>query len=471
MCHRPYPVPSLAVRPHFAYVFERFPSFTQTFCAREVLELERQGVRPLLFSIRDTRDESPRHFPAELYDRVHFLPPEKELIDWVKKEKSSNRLPQEIVLSLRHWGARPDKLRVYEAAYIGHHLRAAGVRHVHSHFAGIGARVGWWLRQAFDCTFSFTGHANDILCEEPGLDVTLARLMADASLVVTVSDFTAADLRRRFPAAAGKVRRVYNGLDMERFAAPSAPALPSAAGARPPLILSVGRLIEKKGYPDLIDACARLKAAGARFRCEIAGDGPLEHELQQQITALGVEKEVRLLGATPQDEIIRKLAETRVFALACATERDGGMDNLPTVLMEAMAAGLPCVSTRLAGVPEMVEHGVTGLLVGEHEPSALADALARLLDDEPLARRYGEAGRHRAHRLFAQEITAGQLLRCFAACGLMRFDLKLMAQHPSLGPAYARQLAWRVVRMARCRGLRHRQVPDFLVGAPAGPEA
>ena len=122
------------------------------------------------------------------------------------------------MLSLRQWGERPDKLRVYEAAYIGHHLRAAGVRHVHSHFAGIGARVGWWLRQALDCTFSFTGHANDILCEEPGLDVTLARLMADASLVVTVSDFTAATCVDGFPAAAGKVRRVYNGLDLARFA-------------------------------------------------------------------------------------------------------------------------------------------------------------------------------------------------------------------------------------------------------------
>ncbi len=459
-----------SVRPHLAYVFERFPSFTQTFCAREVLELERQGVRPLLFSVRDTRGERPRHFPDDLYQRVHFLPAEKELVDWVRHEKKAGRLPQEIVLSLRHWGERPDKMRVYEAAYIGRQLQEAGVRHVHSHFAGIGARVGWWLRHAYDCTFSFTGHANDILCAETGLDVNLARLMADASLVVTVSDFTAGDLRRRFPAAAGKIKRVYNGLGLARFTSlETAPpdASPDASSSAPPLILSVGRLIEKKGYPDLIDACARLRARGIPFRCDIAGDGPLEEELRARIAAHRLEGVVRLLGATPQEEIVRHLAHTRVFALACATERDGGMDNLPTVIMEAMAARVPCVSTRLAGVPEMIEPGVTGLLVAEHDIEALADALATLLADPALARRMGEAGRERAARLFAQETTVAELIRHFAARGLMTVDPGLIARRPSLAGAFARQGAWRLARLARCRAWRRRRAPDFLDAGPA----
>jgi len=453
------------VRPHLAYVFERFPSFTQTFVVREVLELERQGVRPLLFSIRETRDEQPRHFPAELYDRVHFLPPEKALIEWVKAEKDANRLPQEIVLSLRQWGARPDKMRVYEAAYIGRRLREAGVRHVHSHFAGIGARVGWWLRWAYDCSYSFTGHANDILCDEPGLDLTLGRLMDDASLVITVSDFTAGNLRDRFPSAAAKIKRVYNGLDLARFATADPPP------TEPPLLLSVGRLIEKKGYPDLIAACARLRQRGVSFRCEIAGDGPLENDLRVLIDAHDLGGCITLLGATPQDVIVRKLAETSVFALACATESDGGMDNLPTVLMEAMAASVPCVSTRLAGVPEMVEHGVTGLLVGEHDPAALADAIATLLQDRPLAAQMGAAGHQRAVRLFAQEVTAARLLRQLAGRGLMRFDTALVARHPRLAAAYARQWAWRAARLTRCRSLRHRQAPDFLRGGTPAPGA
>ena len=228
------------------------------------------------------------------------------------------------------------------------------------------------------------------------------------------------------------------------------------------MILSVGRLIEKKGYPDLIEACALLKARGLPFRCEIAGDGPLEEELSQLIASRGLGDSVILLGAAPQDEIIRKLSHTSVFALACATEHDGGMDNLPTVLMEAMAAGVPCVSTRLAGVPEMVEHGVTGLLTAERDPVAFADALEKLLQHPEQAQQMGQAGLARAQRLFAQEITARQLLQHFAARGLMNFDSSLAGKHPALWPAYARQIAWRAARLVRCKKLRHRRAPEFL---------
>ena len=169
-----------------------------------------------------------------------------------------------------------------------------------------------------------------------------------------------------------------------------------------------------------------------------------------------------LLGATSQDEIIRKLWRRRVFALACATERDGGMDNLPTVLMEAMAARVPCVSTRLAGVPEMVEHGVTGLLVGEHDPAALADAIATLLQDPERAARMGRAGLDRARRLFAQEVTARTLLRALVSRGQLAFDPSLLRRHPVLWSDYLQQAVWRAGRLARCHRLRHRRPPEFL---------
>lgn len=135
---------------HLAYVFERFPSFTQTFCVREVLQLERMGVRPLVFSIRDTRDEGIRHFPKELFDRVHFLPAREQLIEQVRQWKDAHLLPRAAGLVLRHWEERPDKMRVYEAAYMAKviaDLGAARPHHAHSHFAGIGARTCWWLRK------------------------------------------------------------------------------------------------------------------------------------------------------------------------------------------------------------------------------------------------------------------------------------------------------------------------------------
>lgn len=445
-------MPDATSPPPFAYVFERFPSFTQTFCAREVLELERQGIRPLLFSIRDTRDELPRHFPEELYARVRFLPPEKELVEQVKAWKAANELPQEVVLTLRHWGTRPDKMRVYEAAWIGRLLAEQGVRHVHSHFAGIGARTGWWLRQFYGVTYSFTGHANDLFCKVD-FDLTLDRLMADAALVVTVSGYTVADLRRRFPRSAGKVRRVYNGLDLAPF---------QAAGQRRderavwgslegPLLLSVGRLIEKKGFDDLIRACAVLDQTPGfgDFRCVIVGEGPLEEELRALAESLGVAHRVTLAGPKSQAEIVALLERTAVFALPCVTERDGGKDNLPTVLMEAMAARVACASTVLAGVPEMVVDGETGRLVPERQPEAFAGILRELLADPTRAQAMGAAGEQRAVELFAKEKTARQLFRLLAGRGLVRVPPRLALRDPALALASLRQMGVRLGQVLR----------------------
>ncbi|MBL9151796.1 MAG: glycosyltransferase family 4 protein [Verrucomicrobiales bacterium] len=436
-------------RPHLAYVFERFPSFTQTFCVREILELERQGLRPLIFSIRDTRGEIPRHFPDALYERVHFLPPEKELVDSVKQLKSDGHLPQSAVLALREWKDRPDtrdKQRLYEAAWIGWKMREAGVRHAHSHFAGVGARTAWWLRRLHGFTYSFTGHAND-LWSRNDLPLTLADLMRDASLVATVSDYSARDLRERFPEAAAKVRRVYNGLDLAPFRAAAARRDPAAVWQAPggPLILSVGRLIEKKGFDDLIRACARLRDCGAGpFRCVIVGDGPLETELADLIRQLDIADRVTLAGPRSQPEIIDLLQHAALFALPCVTEADGGKDNLPTVLMEAMAARVACASTRLAGVPEMVIDGITGRLVDERRPDDFAGILAEMIASPDTCETMGRAGEERAARLFAQEATARSLRRLLIGHGLTRFDPGLVARDPITSVQYARQMPLRI---------------------------
>lgn len=419
--------------PHLAYIFERFPTFTQTFCVREILELERIGVHPVIFSIHDTRGEAVGHYPPELAERVHFLPPEDLLINQVVAWKDANLLPQSVVLTLRQWGDRPDKNRVYEAAWIGHRLRelAPGLRHAHSHFAGVGARACWWLRKFFGFSYSFTAHANDIFCKQTGCIPGCATLSNDASLIVTVSDYTARDLRTRFPAAAPRVHRVYNGLDLQPFMHARARADRSRAAGG---ILSVGRLIEKKGYDDLIRSCAILRDRGRNFRCRIVGDGPLEESLRAQLSALNLEGHVELTGPLPMHEIIRLLAEeTQVFALACKTESDGGMDNLPTVLMEAMAASLPCVSTKLAGVPEMVLDGVTGLLCEEQQPEAFANHLEKLLQDTALCESMGAAGLEHARQHFAKEVTSQHLLQAYAEHSALRFDFDLVKQHGLMG--------------------------------------
>jgi glycosyltransferase involved in cell wall biosynthesis len=256
---------------------------------------------------------------------------------------------------------------------------------------------------------------------------------------------------------------VYNGIDIEAHAVPR-------RDGDPPLILSVGRLIPKKGFADLISACAELHRRGIAFRCEIIGEGPLEDELRAQIVALELSSKVALAGPLPQSRVLERLSETRVFALACVTEPDGGRDNLPTVLMEAMGASVPCVSTRLAGIPEMVVDGITGILVDEHRPDAFADALEGLLGDRDRCRRMGAAGFERARREFAREVTAAQLIRLLMARGLTRIDPALVGRHPALAVDSARQLACRAARLARFRPLRHRRAPDFLDGSAPEPD-
>jgi len=411
---------------HLAYVFERFPSFTQTFCVREVLQLERMGVRPLIFSIRDTREEEIRHFPQELFDRVHFLPAREALIEQVRQWKDAHQLPRAAALVLRHWGERPDKMRVYEAAYISKviaDLGSARPYHAHSHFAGIGARTCWWLRKFAGLSYSFTAHANDIFCK-PGEQLpAFGSLFEDASLVITVSDFTARQLREQFPASAARVHRVYNGLDLEPIIAARAAADRSRSAGG---ILSVGRLIEKKGFDDLITACGILRDQGFTFRCRIVGEGPLEADLKSQISSLRLNDHVELTGPMSMEQIVRLLVEeTQVFALACVTEKDGGKDNLPTVLMEAMAASLPCVSTRLAGVPEMVLDGKTGLICDERRPTEFASLIGKLLADPKRCAEMGAAGLTHARAEFARETTGRQLLEKLAEFGGLRFDGKL----------------------------------------------
>lgn len=409
------------------------------------MEMQRQGLRLLLFSIRGTEAESFRHFPQELIDQVITLPPADALTREVEAMKEGRELPQAIVLTLREWSGRPDKARVYEAAWIGQKLRAAGVRHVHTHFAGLAARTAWWIRQFYGLSYSFTGHANDLFCPDEATSLKLPRLIRDASAIIAVSDYTAAWLREHHPDSAPRIHRVYNGLDLDPITnatvrpliscgPPSTINQQPSTSSQPPLIYSVGRLIEKKGFDDLIRACALLRDAGTPFQCRITGEGPLHDTLTAQIHAARLTDHVTLTGPLSQSDIIKHLGQATVFALPCVTEADGGRDVLPTVLMEAMAAALPCVSTTLAGVPEMVIHHQTGLLTPERDPVGTAAALTQILTDPALAARFGQAGLALARERFAKAVTAAHLRRVLTAGGKVNGP-----PTAAMAPAYFRQ--------------------------------
>ena len=388
-----------------AYVFERFPSFGQTFCYREVAELRRQGLHVRVFSIRTPADELDEAWSRDIVEDVEYLPPEATLVPEVIRLLRDDPSLSVVRKTVETWGRQSDFLRLYQAVYIGTRLRQEGVGRVHAHFAGMASRTAFWIQKMFGIPFSFTAHANDVFAPKE-FTIGLDQLMHAAEAVITVSDYGANFLRAKFPADARKVRRIYNGIHLSAF--------PRANfGAAVASIISVGRLIEKKGFADLISACALLKHTGRNFHCDIVGDGPLQSSLEAQIRDLAVAPEVRLVGAENQEQIAARLAAATVFALPCTTEKDGGMDNLPTVIMEAMAAGLPVVSTRLAGVPEMVQDGITGHLVAPGSQKELADTLGRLIDDRDRARAFGEAGCAFAQERFAIEKSAGALLELF----------------------------------------------------------
>src|SRR6266508_1190979 len=191
------------------------------------------------------------------------------------------------------------------------------------------ARTAFWIAKFFPITFSLTAHANDIFAPR-NFEIGLDKLVSAARVIITETDFSEEFLRERFPERADRIHRIYNRLDLSEFGRAN-------FSSDPRLIVAIGRLIAKKGFTDLIRACALLVERGRPFRCEIFGEGPLESQLRGQIAELELQELVQLPGPKPQHEVRERLASADVFVLASVPEADGAMDNLPTVVIEVRA--------------------------------------------------------------------------------------------------------------------------------------
>jgi len=384
-----------------AYLFERFPAFTKTFCAREVAELYRQNYRIPVFSIRRPNDERPVNIPLDEV-AIHYLPDSNSPFFKIPTRWAARRFTN-------HWRKEidsRDKHRFFEAIYLGNRLKKAGIEHLHVHFAGMATRTAWWIKKLFGINYSFTGHANDIFVEKPDQRVPLESLMAEARFVVTVSDYAVDYLKSRFPVAAHKIYRVYNGINLAQFT----PAQPGVQSVR---IISVGRLIPKKGYADLIEACGLLYKQGFDFRCTIVGGGPEHLPLRQLIEAQRLDKMIELVGPKSQTEIVELLAQSQIFVFPARRDEAGDQDNLPTVLIEAMASGLPIVTSRLAGIPEIITDQINGILVPQRAPEALASAIRSLLLDPKKREKLGASGLSTAREKFSLAATVQELIAIF----------------------------------------------------------
>ena len=380
-------------QPEIGYVVKMFPRLSETFILNEIREMERHGLALRIFSLKRPTQSDAQLVAGTVRAPVHYLPNRiyREPVRVVRAHIGVLfRFPRGYVRTLLH------VLRGRELSSMARGLRRfcqtcclvqemREVRHLHAHFASDPTRLASWARMICEVPFSVTTHAKDLYAgdriKSPGLHYKL-RL---ARFVVTNSEHSAEDLRMAIQEPIRLVT-IYNGIDLSAFPQRAKePATPS--------ILAVGRLVEKKGFEHLIKACGILKARGVPFRCEIIGGGALRQALEGVIQELGLSRLVRLRGQMAQSQLREHYAEATVFALPCVAAADGDRDILPNVVKEAMAIGVPVVTTHLEGIEELVTPEVSGLLVAPRNSEALAQALERLLTDETLRRRLAAEGR------------------------------------------------------------------------------
>jgi glycosyltransferase involved in cell wall biosynthesis len=340
------PKPSGALR--IGYVLKRFPHLSQTFILNEILELERQGVQVYILSLRSPRGEPTHGYLKNLRAQITYL--------------DETSTPS-------------DKARAEQVALWA---KARAIDHLHAHFATSAAEIAMRAANLAKITYSFTAHARDIYHEAVDHKALLNRI-AHAAFVVTVSDYNRDYLENLLAAhhSQGKVIRLYNGLDLELFN-------PEPSLRQSGLVVSVGRLVAKKGMNYLIEACADLRNRGVPFRCMIVGDGEERESLQGMISKLNLEPSITLIGALTQSDVIDIINQADIFVLPCIIDKEGDRDGLPTVILEAMALNTPVISTRLSGIPEMIHDHITGLLVEPQQVEDLANAMTELLGSEEL---------------------------------------------------------------------------------------
>jgi len=392
--------------PKVAYVVKRYPRFSETFIVNELLAHEQAGHSLEIISLYPPNDTHFQDTLGRVRAPVSYLCVEglRAADLWSTLAKVGETMPR--LWSALSAGTGCGGREIYQAACLAHLIRERGITHLHAHFASTATSVARMASLISGIPYTFTAHAKDIFHDSVD-PADLRRKVSDSSGVVTVSDFNVGFLRRDVSVSPiREIHRIYNGIDLSRFTY-------EAPVDRPPVIVSVGRLVEKKGFHVLIEACAQMVARGVHFLCDLIGTGEREAELRARVQALGLGACVRFLGALPQAEVIRAVRGAALFAAPCVVGADGNADGLPTVLLESMALGTPCVSTDVTGIPEVIRHEVTGLLVAQGDAAGLAAAMSRLLGDAGLRERLAENARGLIVREFDIATNAAQQWRVF----------------------------------------------------------
>lgn len=389
-----------------AYVVKRYPRFSETFIVNEILALESMGVELEIFALQPCSDTHFQNAISHVRAPVRYLPSAAIKAEHLWDALRGVAQDFDVRRALCE-PAGAGATELYQGLVLAREMRSRGFVHMHAHFATSATTVSRIASLLTGVPYSFTAHAKDIYHEKVQHDDLQSKL-SDAKMAITVSEYNVAHLRRNYEC--DRLKLIYNGLALDRFPF-------TACDAVRPLVLFVGRLVPKKGLEVLIDACALLKGRGLAFECEIVGGGELGPELELRARSAGVGDQIRFRGPLPQTEVAGLLREARVFAAPCVVTDDGDRDGLPTVLLEAMAVGAPCVSTDVTGIPEVVRHGQTGLLVTQRDPRGLADAIQALLHDSDLRKRLAIGARRLIEERFDVMTNGRQLVDLFGIAG------------------------------------------------------
>jgi glycosyltransferase involved in cell wall biosynthesis len=429
--------------PVIAYIVKGYPRLSELFIASEIHRLEQIGVRLRLFVIK-RGDDALRH---PTVDRIEAEPeylPETASVSatalwrWLIQHlprfaaplaRTARRRPfgvaraawaagaQALRARSTFWSA-PRKVYVKEflqAVAIADRLRNDGqVRHLHAHFCHGATTVAWLAAMMSGRTFSFTAHAKDLYTPSLNPAGLLRRKLAAAKFAVTCTEANRTFLLEQ--AGATPVFRVYHGLNAEfgELITGQRAHADQPAPTHRLRIVSVGRHVHKKGFDLLVTACAQLARRGVAVDATIIGEhGDETDAIAAAIRDLRLEQHVKLLGPMSQSDLLAALRNASVFCLPCRVTGDGDRDGIPNVLVEAMATGLPVVTTNVSGIPELVQDGQTGLVVEPDQAIAIADALQRLHRDTALARRLGAAGRTVVAERFDGDRLIGELATLF----------------------------------------------------------